>query len=521
MTNLIEKAYVENGTLKIKDLSGKRFPIFYFDGTSLNHEVRMEIHKKLENIGYTDYENRLMAIYEAEQYTKQQEKPTKIQNLLENTIDWKEITNEIVKTQNILYDDHKIWWIWNTNKNKYEIVDATKIKQQIHEAIHNNDTLKPQIKSIIIEGIEYWARKKYEEIKKLKPTQIQFNNIIIDYETGEMIDANPKYFTTNPIPHEYTPDNQNTSTFDQYFNEWVGEEYSTQLLEIIGFSMAPTYLLHRIICLTGSGSNGKSVFCKIIRTIIGQDNVTNSELETIATNRFETSNLYKKLVCEIGETNHSILEKTGTLKRLSGGDTMRVEFKGKDVFSCENTAKIIISTNTLPQTTDTTDGFYRRWLLIDFPNKFEEKGDILSNIPEEEWNALATKAFFALKALVARKKFIFDDSIEEKKEKYEMRSNPIKRFISLYFDKNPNRTVVKSRFADEFESFCIAKGLRILNAREFNAQLRNLGYEWKFIKTKREDGTTGTLQHIIGLEEKSGLYDGRFVGEDEFVFEDY
>lgn len=511
MTNLIEKAYVENGTLKIKDLSGKRFPIFYFDGTSLNHEVRVEIHKKLENMGYTDYENRLMAIYEAEHYTKKQEKPTKIQSLLENTIDWKEITHEIVKTQNILYDDHKIWWIWNTNKNKYEIVDATKIKQQIHEAIHNNDTLKPQIKSIIIEGIEYWARKKYEEIKKLNPTQIQFNNIIIDYETGEMIDANPKYFTTNPIPHEYTPDNQNTPTFDQYFNDWVGEEYSTQLLEIIGFSMAPTYLLHRIICLTGSGSNGKSVFLKIIRTIIGQDNVTNSELETIATNRFETSNLYKKLVCEIGETNHAVLEKTSLIKRLTGGDTMRVEFKGKDIFTCENTAKIIIATNTLPQTTDNTDGFYRRWLIMDFPNKFEEKGDILSNITDEEWNALATKAFFALITLSKNKKFLFDGTMEEKKENYEKHSNPMKQFIQENYSKNVNGQTPKFIFREGFEAYCQARGLRIPSDRETNMQLRAMGFDVEKQYVER-NGKKTSWNYIIGLVSNSGLVDGERFG---------
>ncbi|KKK82765.1 hypothetical protein LCGC14_2800130, partial [marine sediment metagenome] len=47
------------------------------------------------------------------------------------------------------------------------------------------------------------------------------------------------------------------------------------------------------------------------------------------------------------------------------------EFKGKDIFDFRNYAKLIMATNSLPPTGDKTEGFYRRWKIIDFPKQFD------------------------------------------------------------------------------------------------------------------------------------------------------
>jgi len=76
---------------------------------------------------------------------------------------------------------------------------------------------------------------------------------------------------------------------------------------------------------------------------------------------------------------------------LTGGDKIGFEKKNKDPFDDYNYAKMIIASNSLPISQDTSDGFYRRWLIVDFPNEFEEGIDILGTIPEQEYNNLALK----------------------------------------------------------------------------------------------------------------------------------
>jgi hypothetical protein len=132
----------------------------------------------------------------------------------------------------------------------------------------------------------------------------------------------------------------------------------------------------------------------------------------------------------MGETNFSEMNKTSVLKKLSGGDLIGFEYKNKDPFEEVNYAKIIIATNNLPATNDKTVGFYRRWMIIDFPNQFSEKKDILAEIPEEEYSALAVKCSMILKDLLDSRTFTNEGSIDERMKKYEDHSNPLENFKS-------------------------------------------------------------------------------------------
>jgi P4 family phage/plasmid primase-like protien len=185
--------------------------------------------------------------------------------------------------------------------------------------------------------------------------------------------------------------------------------------------------------LVGSGRNGKGCFLKILDNFLGGDiNVTSTSLDLISGNnksRFESFRLYKKLVALMGETNFGLLTNTSLLKQLTGGDKIGFEKKGKDPFTGYNYAKIIIASNSLPTTQDTSDGFFRRWLIIDFPNEFPEGKDITRIIPEIEYNNLARKVINILPKLIERGSFTNQGEIEERRKKYIYASNPLPLFL--------------------------------------------------------------------------------------------
>jgi phage/plasmid-associated DNA primase len=98
--------------------------------------------------------------------------------------------------------------------------------------------------------------------------------------------------------------------------------------------------------------NGKSKFLELLRKFIGGENCCTTELDTLLVSRFEITRLHKKLVCMMGETNFNEMSKTSILKKLTGGDTVGFEYKNKNPFEDKNYAKILISTNNLPSTTE-------------------------------------------------------------------------------------------------------------------------------------------------------------------------
>ena len=134
------------------------------------------------------------------------------------------------------------------------------------------------------------------------------------------------------------------------------------LYEILAYCLYRKYPIQRFFILLGVGANGKGCFMRIMRNVLGKDNFAASSLEMLSnpSQRFEKTKLHLKLLVQIGETNTAILKYTSILKQLTGGDAIPGEQKGKNPYSFENYAKMIIAANDLPLVVDKTNGFYRR-----------------------------------------------------------------------------------------------------------------------------------------------------------------
>ena len=391
------------------------------------------------------------------------------------------------------YDKNKLWGSWNNEKFKWIKSDEVQILGNIYNT-SGTDIITSKERTEITNSIKHVGRFN---IPKEKPdTWIQFDKTIFDIVSGESFPATSEYYITNPIPYEMG-ESEKTPTIDKLFISWVGEEHKQELYEILAFAQAPKYFIHRIICLIGSGANGKSTFLSLLRKYLGDDNVVSSNLEALMTIRFEGSKLYKKLVCLMGETNFGTITKTDYIKGLSGEDKQRVEFKGKDSFDCVNNAKLVMATNSLPMTADKTDGFYRRWKIINFDNKFGIEKDVLKDIPKEEFNNLAKKCFRILQKLWKNRTFTNDGNFEDRKVNYENHSNPLVLFLSQNFDKNINADYLTADFREEFLAFLNERGFRELSAKAITQQLMLNGFEIKMINKKNV-----FQKYILGLEKR-------------------
>ncbi len=375
------------------------------------------------------------------------------------------------KVQPLFYDKSKMWWLWNHKSFCWELVDEVDILNMIYEAT-GMDIISSKSRNEILNGLKQEGRKKIP--KTIKKTWVQFKEIIIDIKTGEEFKASPEYFVTNPIPWEISKDKFiETPVMDKIFEEWVGKDHIKILYEILSYCLLPSYPIHRLFCFIGDGLNGKTCFLRLLKKFIGKENVTATELDTLLDSRFEKTRLHKKLVCIMGETNFSQIEKTSIIKKLTGQDTIGFEYKNKDPFEDMNYAKILIATNNLPTTTDKTVGFYRRWCIIDFPNRFSEEKDILSDIPEEEYKYLALKCTFLLKDLLNNRKFHKEGSIEERTKKYEEKSNPFEKFINEFCDlEDVNAFITKNQFEIKLNEWLRENRFRNMSDRTINKLMK-------------------------------------------------
>lgn len=380
--------------------------------------------------------------------------------------------------QPIFYDKNCIWWLWDHEQFKWSIVDEVDILNMIEQET-GKDVINSKSRAEILNALKQKGRKNIP--KPPKPYWIQFKDTIVDIRTGDEIKATPEYFVTNPIPHDIHPEHYvQTPKIDKLFNDWVGKDNAKMLYQIIAYCLVPDYPIHRLFCLLGSGLNGKSCFLRLLTKFVGVENTTSTELENLLNSRFEIAKLHKKLVCIMGETNFSEISKTSILKKLTGQDPIGFEYKNKNPFDNVNYAKILIATNNLPATTDKTIGFYRRWTIIDFPNQFSEEKEVLSQIQEEEFQALAVKCILILMDLLSERKFHNEGGLKERMERYEAKSDFLQNFLNDHVDCSDmalEKFITKADFFKKFSEWCVENRHRKPSERSLTQKLREKGID--------------------------------------------
>lgn len=415
-----------------------------------------------------------------------------------NKMIWAE---KFIHVQPLYYDKNQLFWIWNFERNCYEMADEIEVANKIYTNTKNGDIIDAKERGEIMQSLKQISR--IYEPKEVPKSWIQFENGIIDLNDEKMnlISPSPKYFITNPIPHKLGKEDK-TPNIDKMFIEWVGEKNSSLLYEILAFCFANEYFIHRFFVLFGDGCNGKSSYEKLVRKLIGVENCASTELDTLLSSRFESARLYKKRACLMGETNYNELTKTNLLKSLCGEDLIGFEHKNKTPFQDYNNAKIIIATNTLPATTDKTTGFYRRPIIIDFPNSFTEKIDIISMIDEGELENLCYKLVNVLKRLLKNREFTNEGTIEEKKQRFEEKSNPFDKFWKDNIEEANNKFVAIRQFEKKLNDFCKKNHYREYSDVEISRKIKEKLIEKNVRQIKFEDNKFHSMKVYLGIKFK-------------------
>jgi putative DNA primase/helicase len=394
-----------------------------------------------------------------------------IGKILGRILDKGHLADEFMEIMPLYFDKINRWWKWDSVECYWREIDETDVLIMVGKAADVN-VINSKERTEIINALKLKARERTP--KETDGNIIQFKKEIIDFKTGDRYTAHPGLFVTNPIPWKVGKSSE-TSKFDKLFSEWVKSDDVKVLYEILAYCLLPSYPLERMFALLGSGSNGKSTYLKILYTFLGQKNICSTDLHNISSSRFESGRLYKKLACLMGETNLDALDKSSFIKRAtSGKDPISIEFKNKGLIEVINYAKLIIATNNLPPTEDKTDGYYRRWNIIDFPNQFEKEVDVLKDITDEDYENLAAKCLEVLYDLMQKRCFSNDGTIQDRRKRYEEKSNPIDKFWLESIDSNdPDSNMPKWEFLQEINNYMKENHMRTLTERNITKLMKD------------------------------------------------
>jgi len=309
------------------------------------------------------------------------------------------------------------------------------------------------------EIVDYIRDKNYIKRSKFTPPKhlINLKNGIYNLRTKKLLPHNPKYKFINEIPIEYDP-KADCPQIKKFLGEVVEEKHVFCIQEFIGYCLYRDIPLHKAFMFLGSGKNGKSKTIDMITTFLGRENTSNKEIQQLTYDKFAKAKLFGKLINAAADISSTALGQTSVFKGLTGGDYTDAEKKFCDSFEFKNYAKLLFSANTLPKTNDDSYAFYRRWVLINFPNTFEgDKCDlhILEKITTpQEMNGLFNWALEGLYRLLKNNRFSYNRTVEEIRLQYKTLSDPVYAFAHEFLSNDTTGCLLKDDVYHKFNIWC-------------------------------------------------------------------
>lgn len=267
------------------------------------------------------------------------------------------------------------------------------------------------------------------------PDKINFQNGTLDLKTMNLGKHDWQDHFRYVLPYGYDPA-ADCPMFMKYLAETVPEKEARDVLaEFIGWLFVPDLKLEKILFLYGSGCNGKSVFVEIVEALVGKDNVSHESLSGLCGEYGANSraNLVGKLLNTCSDVAPNAF--AGDLfKRLASQEPISAKILYKDVITTDEYGRMLFCLNELPRTNDTSNGFYRRFLIVPFQvqiPKSKTDPELSRKITAQELPGIMNWALKGRERLVKNRKFTESPVMDRALEEYRSRGTGKKHSLLL------------------------------------------------------------------------------------------
>ncbi|HPE15042.1 MAG TPA: phage/plasmid primase, P4 family [Bacilli bacterium] len=401
------------------------------------------------------------------------------------TKDATELIAKEIQKKYVIYttrdDERSECWIYEEGifkpegKTYIEEYMRQELKEYYEPSIINKVLVKIKADTYIEQDEFFGRQNKY-------PNMIPVQNGVLNIDTRELSPHSPQYCFFNKLPVTYNSD-ANCFNIQKFLEEVLPDQESIDTLqEFYGSCLLKEYRYEKSLLVTGNGSNGKGKTLELLKHLLGIDNITEISPQTLEENNFAMAELVNKLANISADINSKALQNTGVFKSLTGRDLMTSDRKFKTRVKFTNYAKMIFSANEVPVTYDLSDGFFRRWLIIDFPYRFldpedieevpiEEQANVKLKDPEKisklidpvELSGFLNWALEGYSRLKLNKRFSNSQTITKVRQMWLRKSSSIQAFLTDWIIEDTESLITKQEFKEKYIAYCKKHKINIVS----------------------------------------------------------
>jgi P4 family phage/plasmid primase-like protien len=322
---------------------------------------------------------------------------------------------------------------------------------------------------------------------------ISFRNKILNLSDMSVHAHDPKWMTRIYFDIDYDAKARHRE-WDEFLVRVIPDYGSRMILqEFLGLMFVNTAELsvEASMFLYGTGANGKSVVYSVIKGILG-DYCSNFELSQLCSTNSD-SGYYLALAdgkllnfaTDMGKKEFS----GGRYKAIAGREPVAVRPIGQAPFEAKDMPLLISNINEIPETTDPTNGYWRRFLIVKFPVTFsaDEQDRTLKYKLTSEYSGIFNWIIAGRDRIIKNKgQFTQSREMEEFVREIKEESNSVLSFLreNNYVGVEPRgmkfeRMRMFTRdLMDAYTSYCQTYGNKRKSKKNFMNDLRSAGFTY-------------------------------------------
>lgn len=203
---------------------------------------------------------------------------------------------------------------------------------------------------------------------------VGFKNGVMNWRTGDFFPYGQKdvpifrYFDVN-----YNPE-ADTSYVDAIITDWCqGDEVKKQMLyELAGCCFYSDKPIKKWWAIEGKADTGKSTFLRLLREVVGDDNVGSTPIQNLKDSN-AIAELIDKPVNIVDDGSSKFTTDLSNLRRIIQGDEMQVKLLYQNRFTVRIESRMVFVFNKIPRFRDDNDATAKKMLTIGFNRVYSDE----------------------------------------------------------------------------------------------------------------------------------------------------
>jgi putative DNA primase/helicase len=397
-----------------------------------------------------------------------------------------EVSEEGVRAE--LYSDLSNCWMRKIKGGLDRVLPESKMVSQHYDALRAAAYLR--------EAAEAPAWLGEQPVDMPAHEMLSLRNGLLHLPSKSLIRHTPSFFTYNALPFDYEPRESEPKLWLRFLKDlWPNDQESIGTLqEIFGLCLTKNTEFQKIFLILGPRRSGKGTIGRILRAMLGAENVVSPTLASLS-GEFGMWQLIGKLAAIISDARMTAKTDADAvaerLLNISGEDAVSINRKNTGFWNGLLQVRVVMMANGLPRFTDASGAFAGRFIILRIVPSFYGHEDLkLTEKLKAELPAILNWSIEGWERIADRGHFIQPKSGKNDMRTMEDMASPISVFMREKCLVGGDKRVVKNVLYRAWCTWCETHGRQAGNNLTFGKALKEVLPQLGEERPKAESGKT-------------------------------